>query len=268
MLRKIIAFVKKDFLVESSYRFALAFNIFGILTSLLGYFFIDKLFGHRIVNQLEEFGVNYFSYALLSTAVFGYVGMGLSSFSERIRYEQVEGTLEAILLTPTRTATLLTSMALWNMLLTTVNIVIYAVIGSCVFKIDFTRADIPATLMVFFLTILSFSSLGILSASFIMVFKRGNPVGWIIGGLEGLIGGVYFPVAVLPVWLQALAQFFPITHAIRAVQLSVYKGYSIAHLGKEICFLSLFSIVLLPLSFFAFNHSIRKARIDGSLSQY
>jgi len=268
MLKKPLAFIKKDFLIESSYKLSFFLNIFGVLISILGYFFIDKLFGHRIVSHLEEFGVNYFSYVLLSMAFFSYVGVGLGSFSSRIRSEQMQGTLEAILLCPVKISTILFSMALWNLLFATLDMAIYVILGIFLFKINFGNVNILSTLVILFLTITSFSSLGILSASFIMVFKRGNPVGWVINNLGGLIGGVYFPITIMPVWLQFLAKFFPITYAIRAVELSVYKGYTVSQLTKEIGFLVLFSLVLLPLSFTSFKFAIKKARQQGTLIHY
>lgn len=268
MLRKAFAFLKKDFLTESSYSLSFLFNIFGVLVSVLSYFFIDKLFGSKVVGPLEEFGVNYFSYVLLSMAFFGYVGVGLGSFSERIRAEQVQGTLEAILLTPTSISTMLLSLALWNLVLATVDMLAYILFAVFLFKISFAGMNIMSTVVVFALTIVSFSSLGILSACFIMVFKRGNPFGWIVASLEGLIGGVYFPVTVLPGWMQVVAKFFPITYSIRAIELAVYKGRSVAQLRTEIGFLFAFSILLLPLSIAAFKYSLRRARRDGTLTQY
>jgi ABC-2 type transport system permease protein len=266
--RASLAFLKKDFLMESSYRLSFFFNFFGILVSILSYYFINELFGNRMVPHLEAFGVNYFSYVLLSTAFFGYVGVGLGSFSERIRAEQQQGTLEAVLLTPTRISTILFSLVLWNLILATIDLAIYICLAIFLFKISFSNINVLSTIVVLILTIASFSALGIISASFIMVFKRGNPVGWILGSLEGLIGGVYFPITILPQWLQILAKFFPITYAIQAIQLAVYKGYPLTQLWRQTCILLLFSIVLLPLGLASFTFSLRKARRDGSLGQY
>ncbi len=268
MLKKPIAFIKKDFLTESSYKLSFIFRIFGVLVSILTYYFIDKLFGHRIVGHLEEFGVNYFSYILLSMAFFNYVGVGLGSFSSRIRLEQMQGTLEALLLTPTKISTILFSLTLWNLLFASLDMVIYITLGTFLFKINFANINILSTLVILFLTLIPFSGLGILSASFIMVFKRGNPVSWIINSVEGLIGGVFFPITIMPAWLQFLSKFFPITYAIRAVELAVYQGYTVSQLTKEIGFLILFSFLLLPLSFASFQFALKKARQQGSLIQY
>jgi ABC-2 type transport system permease protein len=268
MTRKYLAFLKKDLLVESSYKISFLLNIFGVFMSLLVYFFIDKTFGSRISGNLEEFGVNYFSYVLVGMAFFSYIGVGMGSFSERLREEQVQGTLEAILLTPTGISVLLFSWSLWNFCLATLDLLIYALMGIFLFNINFSHINIPSALITLLLIILSFSSLGIISASFIMLFKRGNPLAWLINNLEGLLGGVYFPITVLPSWLQIVANFFPITYAIRAIQLAVYKGYSPLRLSRELLFLAFFALMLLPLSLAVFTHSLKKARQNGSLIQY
>ena len=268
MLRKISALIKKDFLNEASYKFAFCFNIFSVVVSLLTYFFIDKLFGYKMADQLKEFGVNYFSYVLLSMAFFSYIGVGIGSFSSRIENEQVQGTLESLLLTPTKVYIILLSMGLWNLIFASLDVFIYIAAGIFLFKINFSNINILSTTIILILTIVSFSSLGILSASFIIVFKRGNPVGWIINNLEGLLGGVYFPVSVMPAFLQFMAKFLPITYAVRAMQLAVYKGYSLLQLKNECAFLLFFSILLMPLSIYSFKYALRKARKDGSLAQY
>lgn len=268
MIRQIYSFLKKDFITESSYKFSCLTNIFAVFASLLSFYFIDKLFGQKMVAHLEEFGVNYFSYVLLSMAVFSYIGAGLGSFSGRLHLEQLQGTLEAILLSPIKKITLLLSMVLWNVLFATLDLSVYIALGIFLFKISFSNANIPAALLTLILIILSFSSLGILSASFTLIFKRGNPIGWMMNSLEGLVGGVYFPIGVLPFWLKFLAGILPISYAVRATELSVYRGYGIMQLKKELGFLLLFSLILVPLSLAAFNYALKKAKSGGNLSQY
>lgn len=268
MFRKTIALLKKDFLIESSYKLAFIMNIFSVCASLLIYFFIDKLFGRTMNQYLEKFGVNYFSYVLLSMAFFSYIGVGIGSFSSRIRFEQLQGTLESLFLTPTRAETLLLGMTIWNIIFATIDVLIYFIFGAFLFKIDFSQINILSAFITLVLTIISFSSLGIISASFILVYKRGNPTTWLISTLEGVVGGVYFPVSVLPGFMQIIAHCLPITYAIRAIELAVYKGYTLYQLKNELLFLLVFSIVLLPLSLKMFKKALHKARRLGSLSQY
>ena len=268
MIKKIFAIIKKDFLIETSYKFSFALNIFGVLTTILVYFFIDRMFGYKMTRYLEEFGVNYFSYVIVSMALFSYIGVGIGSFSSRLRREQLQGTLESLLLTPTKIPIILCGMSLWNLIFATINVCIYILLGKFLFNISFSHINILSAGITLILTIISFSALGIISAGFIMIFKQGNPVGWVINTFEGLLGGVYFPVTVMPPLLQLLAKCFPITYAIRAMELSIYKGYTLIQLNSELFFLLIFSAIFLPLSIFIFKFSLKKARQHGTLSQY
>lgn len=268
MLRKIFALIKKDFLNEASYKITFIFNSFGVVVSLFSYFYIDKLFGYRMTGYLQEFGVNYFSYALIGIAFFSYVGSGIGSFAGRIQYEQAQGTLESLLLTPTHVYILLVSMGLWNFIFATLDVLIFIVAGVFLFHVNFSYANLLSIAVIMLLTIISFSCLGIFSASFIIIFKKGNPAGWIVNTLEGLLGGVYFPVTVLPPFLQFLAKFLPITYAIRAMQLATYKGYSLSQLKNDVLFLLIFTALLIPLSIISFTMALNKVRRQGSLAQY
>jgi len=238
------------------------------MLSLLTYFFIDKLFGNRISAHLLEFRVNYFSYVLLNMAFFSYLGTGMTSFHTQIRQEQIQGTLESILLAPVKIPVFLLSLAMWNLIFASLNVLIYILLGIFLFKIDFSNINFISAIVILLLSIATFSGLGIISASFVMIFKRGNPLGWMINALEGLLGGVYFPVSVMPRFLQVLAKFLPITYGIRAMQFAVYKGASVSELKIEICCLILFALILLPLGLFFFRYALKKARRQGSLSQY
>ena len=201
-------------------------------------------------------------------AFFSYIGVGIGSFASRIRSEQMQGTLESLLLTPTKLRVLLSSMVLWNLIFATLDVLIYLGIGFFFFHIDFSSANILSAIVVLLLTITCFCSLGIISASFTITFKKGNPVGWLINTLEGLLGGVYFPISVMPDFLQIVAKFLPITYAIRAMEFAIYQGYSLGQLKKELLFLLFFSLLLAPLSICLFNNALRKSRYSGSLIQY
>ncbi len=268
MLNIILAFLKKEFRCEASYKLPFLLNLFAIAVTIFIYYFIGKLFGPRAASHLKEFGTGYFPYVLLSMAFFNYIGVGIGSFSSRIRSEQLQGTLESLLITPARIETILCGMAVWNLIFATFNVLIYILLGIFLFKIDFSHINILSAGLTLFLTLTSFSCLGIISASFTLVFKKGNPIAFFINTLEGLLGGVYFPIGVMPVFLQFLAKFLPVTYAIRAMELSVYRGYSPSALKEELIFLFLFSAVLIPVSLKIFKFSLAKACRQGNLIKF
>lgn len=266
--RTAFAFIKRDFQVNISYRFAFLLNMLSILFSVLTFFFIAKLFGERASPYLEKYGGEYFPFVLIGIAFSGYLGVGLSSFAGALRSEQMTGTLEMILLTPTRISTFLISQALWRFLRTSVNVLIYLLMGIFFFKVGLKINQILPALVVLILTITSFSSLGIIAAGFIMIFKRGDPVTWIFSTLSSLLGGVYYPIAILPGPLQKLSHFLPITHSLKGLRGALLAGESWSALAPNLIALVLFTLILMPIGILIFRYAIRKAKIDGSLVHY
>jgi len=113
-----------------------------------------------------------------------------------------------------------------------------------------------------------FNSLGLLEAASILVFKRGTVAAWAFNSAWALLGGVFFPVTVFPSWLQRVSEWIPITHAVRGVELAIYQGAPVAKLARELWMLSLLGVALVPLGLFSWRWALRRARMEGSLSQY
>ena len=178
------------------------------------------------------------------------------------------GTLEVMLLSPTRLSAILFSSSLWAYVLTTVRVLVYLIVGALVFGASLNNANIPAALLVMVLSITSFSGIGILSASVVLLMKKGDPIAWLMGGASSLLAGVYYPITVLPDWLTPLSRIIPLTYGLDAMRLAMLQGYSIYQLRVDILILVGFTLVLTPLSFMVFKRALRRAKVEGSLIQY
>ncbi|MEJ2304341.1 MAG: ABC transporter permease, partial [Anaerolineales bacterium] len=226
------------------------------------------LLGSAASPYLEAYGGDYFAFVLIGIAFAGYFGVGLSSFSSSLRQAQTTGTLEAMLTTPTALSTIILSSSLWSYLLTTLRVLVYLLIGDLFLKVNLGGGNYLGALIVLILTIISFSSLGIIAASFIMVLKRGDPITWLFNATSSFLGGIYYPVTILPGWLQFFSYLLPVTYALRAMRLALLQGASTATILSDILVLAVFSAILMPASLLAFRFAVRRARVDGSLSQY
>jgi ABC-2 type transport system permease protein len=125
-----------------------------------------------------------------------------------------------------------------------------ALIEPAVFGADFGRINIAATLLVSALSILIFVAFGVLSAATILWLKKGDPITWILGGMGTILGGAYFPVSVMPPWVQKISMLIPITYSLDALRLTILKGYySIPMVAGSVVTLGLMTLVLLPSAF-------------------
>lgn len=267
-LRKAIAFVKRDFLIQASYRSAFVFEWLGILAKVATFYFIAKLFGQGLTPYLKEYQAGYFPFVLVGIAFSGYLSTSIHSFAQHLRQEQMLGTLEAMLVTPTRISVIILSLCIWDFIFTSIGTIIYFLFGVLFFKLELTQMNLLASLIIFVLTIISFSAIGIISAAFVMVFKKGDPISWLITTFSGFLGGVFFPVAILPGWMRGVSYCLPLTYSLRGLRHAILQGYSLNMLLPEIGALLMFCIILLPLSLQIVKYTVKKAKISGSLAHY
>lgn len=267
-IKKGLFILKRDFQLQLSYRLAFFFQFFGVFISLATFYFIAKIFGPSASPYLQEYGGDYFSFVLIGLSLSSFLSVGLSSYASTIRAEQTRGTLEFILSSPTKISTLIMASAFWSFFYALFQMIIYLLFGIFVFKVSIATSSLFLAFLILILTTFAFSSLGILSASFIMVFKQGDPLTWVFSTFNSLLGGVFFPITVLPIWLQKVALFLPITHSLKALRLTLLQGVPIQKIGPDILVLILFIVVLLPLSIFCFKWAIKRAKFDGTLTHY
>ena len=261
------AFLVRDFRIETSYKAGFMLRIAGALLNVAIYYFIARAFGGLATPYLQAYGGNYFAFVVIGVACNSYLALGIGAIGNSMRDGQMTGTLELMLLSPTRLAVVLLSSSLWSYLFATVSMITYLVAGVAL-GMRLSQANIPVALASLGLAIVSFNALGLFAASMVILIKNGNPLGWAIRVSSVVLGGVFYPVAVLPDWLRWLGQALPLTHALELLRRSMIMGEGLAQLWGEMLALAGLTIVLFPLGLLACHLAVRFARIDGSLSHY
>jgi ABC-2 type transport system permease protein len=261
------AFLVRDFRDDSSYKIGFLFRVASAMINVAIYYFIASAFGSAAAPYLGSYGGNYFAFVLIGVAFSEYLAIGIGAIGDSIRQGQTTGTLELMLLSPTRLVVTLLSSSLWSYMFATLRVVVYLIVGVAL-GMRFDQANVPFALLSLVLAIVSFNALGLFSASVIILMKRGDPLGWALRVSSLVLGGVYYPVAVLPGWLNVIGQLLPLTHALELLRRSLLRGEGFAELSGELAILAVLTLVLLPLGLLACQLAIRVARTDGSLSHY
>ncbi len=264
-LFKLWAFIQRDFLSEVSYRLAFLLQIGGMFFSLMAFYFMTRMIDPQ-AKGLN--GIPPFDWLLIGLAFQFYFSTALYSFSARIRNEQVLGTLEAMLVSPTPTSMVIFSSAAWDFTYGAIRVLLYLLFATLVFGVTLDVGSPLALALGVMLTLLSSAGLGILSASFILYFKRGDPINFLLSGATTFLGSVFFPVEQLPEWVQPASNYLPIFWSLRIVRGSLLQGRTLAELQRDLAMLAGLTVVLLPLGLIASRWAIRRAKREGSLIQY
>jgi ABC-2 type transport system permease protein len=193
---------------------------------------------------------------------------GIGAFSNAIRNEQLTGTIEAILMSPTRLSTIIILTGIWSFIYSTLIVLIYFVIGSLFFNLTINWLNLPVCLLILIPSIVIFSSLGIISASFVFVFKRGDPIKWFFSMGASFLSGAFFPTDIFSQRLQFLSKFIPTTYSLRALRLALLKNASFSNLLPEFLILVLFCLIFMPISIFIFKLAVKRVKKEGALAYY
>jgi ABC-2 type transport system permease protein len=260
-------FLVRDFLQEYSYRTNFVMQVAGVVVSLTIWYFLGRFFTQfpQLVDRLG--GMDYFSYSVVGIAFLRYLSSLNSTFARKVRQEQVTGTLEAMLVSPNRVPTLVLMSSAYEVVASSVWILAWLVLGR-LFGASFHLPPLLPALVLLALVMAAFAGIGILSAGMIIYFKRGDPLTWIISSGSALLGGIFFPAAVLPPPLASFSRLIPITHAVEGFRELVVHRSGFAAIVGNLEYLAVFAAVILPLGLGLFHLALRRARFEGTLVHY
>lgn len=265
---KALAFIKRDFCIESGYQAAFLMGLFEAIMLLVVFHFIGQLISPGASASLGKYGTKYFPFALVGVAFARYFDLMLRMFSESIRNAQVTGCLEAMLCSQTGCITVVLMSSLYSLISGAVQLLLIFVGGVLLFHVDLTQMNVTATILVLIVSVAIFVAFGVLSASAIVWLKKGDPITWVLGGFGSILGGAYFPIDVMPSWMQKVSFLVPITYSLDALRMTILKGGTIATVAKPVGTLAVMAAVLLPASVAIFAAAVRRGRKEGTLTQY
>ncbi|HEX5709615.1 MAG TPA: ABC transporter permease [Pyrinomonadaceae bacterium] len=267
---RVWAFVVRDFQLAFSYRLEFLLRILSILFVTTTLFFISQIFAAGFHTPYEQWR-NPFLAWITALPFLNYFMVGFSSLAEAIRSEQRQGTLEGVLMTPINLPTLIVAASAWDFVLATFHSFLYLLFGWALFGVEF-RGNFLLAMLFLLVTTLVLASIGIISASFAMVFKRGDPLALIIGTGSALFSGVFFPTELLSKtagsFFGLISNLLPTTHGIEGIRRVLIQGHGLAEVREPLVTLLVYLAVVLPFSLWVFTRAVRRAKREGSLIQY
>jgi ABC-2 type transport system permease protein len=211
LLRKAGAFIARDFRIESGYKIAFLLRILESMMLLVLFYFLSALITPHGSPALTRHGYSYFSFALVGLGFARYFDLTLRMFSESIRLAQVTGCLEAMMSSQTGCVTVVLMSSLYGLISGAVQLLVILVAGVVGFGVDLSRLNLLATALVLGLSLTIFVAFGVLSAAAVVWLRKGDPITWLLSGFGAILGGAYFPIEVMPAWMQKIAHLIPIT---------------------------------------------------------
>ncbi|GAC1396436.1 MAG: hypothetical protein NVSMB59_15660 [Vulcanimicrobiaceae bacterium] len=265
-VRKATAVFRKDLALALAYRANFVRGFVAIGVQVVTFYFISKLVGPSSLFGVDGRPVPYFDYVAVNLAFMRFQGTAIDSFQRAVRGDQMMGTVEAVLATPTSLPLLVLASGLYAFAMTFVQIALFFAVAIPL-GLDLSHIDLATTAIFLALTVAAMSPVGVLGAASIVAFKQEPPTSALVGGVATLFGGVLFPIAKLPLPLQAVSWLLPISHSLGGLRAAV-GGAGLWTTRGDAMWLAIMAVVCFPLSLVVFTAAVRRAKRDGTLGDY
>lgn len=258
-----LGLMKRDWLTFSSYKTQLVSMLLGMFTSLTLYYFLSKLV------RVESFPTHqdYFAFAVIGMVIVE-VLQSTIGIAATLRGELVAGTFERLILSPFGPIAAMLSMMVFPFTMALMTATLMLALSASVFGVDLRWETVLLAIPVMILGTGVFTSFGMLMAAVTLVFKRATSGLGLVLTIISLTSGLFFPVALLPGYLQWISEVQPFTPAVDLLRNLLVgtplTGSAWLDVAKMIGFL----LVMLPLGLIALRAGLRYAQRRGTIMEY
>lgn len=205
-------------------------------------------------------------YLVIGTLVWRYLSSIFYWITEVISIERWEGTIEYTLMAPIRRLTHMAGQTLFAVTYSLLFTGVILVVTVAIFDIDMSQANLLGGTVMLMAGCLSFVGVGIMGSVLPLLFpERGAQMTHVIIALLLLVSGVYYPVEVLPGYLQKLAVVSPATYVLHGSRLALLEGTPTLELWPDIWPTLIMGFVAIPLGLWVFGLAERYAKRTGKL---
>ena len=263
-----LAQVKKDFLVAFSYKLNFFSQFFYIIVLMLPIFFLSETFAMTESPHLREYGNNYFMFAVLGLSFSTFVVSCIGSASKAIREAQAFGYVEIILNSKISAGYFVLTSMIYPLIIGTVRIFFFLIVAYFLQPFDLSFNSFMSFLGLSLLLVVPFIGIGLLAASYVILYKQGDPVVLLVNLVITVFSGTIYPVSVLPEFLTFISKVIPFTEGLDLIRKLIINN-STNHIDiSDILFLLIFALVTFFIGHKVVRHAIHYSKLKGTLGRY
>src|SRR5688572_2275581 len=232
-LRAAGALVRASWRTAKSYRVSFVLSFVSLLVTIVPVYFVATALQPFMAAVIAEEGREYFGFVLLGTALLALVATSLSSFASSVNGGLASGFFEALLVTPTPLSALLVGQTGYAFTWALARVILLFAVGAWLgVAVRWLRR--PGALLIAVAVVAAHAGLGLLAAALVVSFRTNAMLPQGLVAVSTILGGVYFPTAVLPPVLAPLAEWLPLTPALRALRQSLLLGFPMSAIAADL----------------------------------
>jgi len=205
---------------------------------------------------------------LIGAVIWAFLGIVFEILTETVAWERWEGTIEYTFMAPLSRPVHLIGMGLFAIGYGIVRASLVFGVVAAFFGLDMPRANFGTALLLLGVASVSFVGIGMMTAVLPLISpEKGTQLGFMGQGIMLVVSGVYYPVSVLPGWMEAISKISPATYALRGIRDAILNGAGPAAVWGDIWPLLVIGVVSIPLGLAVFRRGERYAKQHGKLKR-
>jgi ABC-2 type transport system permease protein len=255
--------MRRDAILFVSYRTQLASQILGPLFTITLFYYISHILTARTIHSPG----GYFGFVIVGLVIVQILTLSLGLMPITVRQELVSGTIERFLVSAHGPVNGILGTMLFPLINAMLTGVLMLGLATVIFGLPLAATAVLA-IPVSLLGMLAFMPFAFILVALVMAFKQVSSASqFIIAGLA-IIGGLYFPIAVLPGWIRWASEVQPFTPAADLLR-HLLVDTPLAHpAALDLLKLVGFVAVLLPAGFALLRAAIRYGQRTGTVAEY
>ncbi len=181
--------------------------------------------------------------------------------------ERINGTLVGLFLAPCPRYSWLIGFTLGGIVDTIFSAFVVLGLGLLAFRVPL-HPDFPALIVTAILFLIAIGGLGFILTGLGLMLKDGSTLSNLVFPIFAFLGGVWYPVALLPIWLQIPARCLPLGYGMQALASAALHHTGVRDLAAQLIPLTGFAIGLPILGIWMFSFVEKRIRIRGELDLY
>ncbi len=194
-------------------------------------------------------GINQSSPGMMAMfATFGMLGGAAVLIQER-----QWGTLRRLAVMPIRKGSIISGKLLGIVTAGVLQMVILIIAGALLFRVAWGNSPAALALMVVSFA-LAMSGLGMMMAALVRTVAQANALGTVLVLSMSALGGAWWPLEIVPDWLQMVGKLSPIYWAMSGFQDIITRGWGVTAVLPEVLMLAGFTAVFLAIGLWRFKY--------------
>jgi ABC-2 type transport system permease protein len=255
--------MRRDAILFVSYRTQVVSQFLGPLFTITVFYYISRLLTAKTFHSPG----GYFGFVIVGLVIIQLLTLSLGLMPGSVRQELISGTIERFLVSAHGPINGILGTMLFPLCNALAAGVLTLALAAAVFGLPLATSSFLAV-PVALLGVIAFLPFALFLVAMVMAFKQiASASQFIVSGIA-IVGGLYFPVSLLPGWIRWLSDVQPFTPATDLLR-HLLVGAPLVHpAGIELLKLVGFSVVLMPTGLAVLGAAIRYGQRVGTIAEY